>query len=840
MSEEFDVVAILVFETWPILFFYIDSILRRNQRSTSINDYIFSGAAFAGFLVLTAPNMDIADWMLLDSPMLQTLGLAALGGLAMAVNCYFRMKCMDAWSEISEQRNLSLSTFKRGLLTEAGVRALAAPVLIGALFYSGQAIPDADLSNLLLLAFVGVAILALGSLLYDLSVYSADNASISALWYLMPVGAVVILAVMQGRLLNQYEAVASALIVSSNIFLALRYPLRSSLLVLFVSVCLIGIWILFAPVSPIENYYDLLGVSTVFFVLLATFALDRSTSLNRERESLLGEFNEQVISVLESAPKAGEQKADDGYLAQLKHYSLLNIHSFLRAFKNSNNLMRSQEQVEQEKHNILNALKDDSEQRERVLSLFKIGDKLQTMESDRIAPEEFIILTLLGATNVFFSLIFRPDTLSAGLFALIVGTSMIYLILIIAERDRYAQIRHDHALVCTNLIDYINNRVESALPSSEIQATEQEITQAIQHKATKLNTLGRAYWIFGVFTFLFAGFGYAFLYESLQQHRALETSPLTSTRSVNDTQINIALLDWPTAQIKSHILAGIINQHTELTASVVSVSSEQAFQAMGDEQGIVDIHPDLWVENNPGLIRRYVKAFGTVSLGKQVTTGTQGLCYTDAGDSSLQRLSIHQLTSSTIAKRFDLSGDGKGDIWVGAKGWASVEIEKRRLSAYGLDALYKFHEFDPDVLKMLVSRNSELSTPSLFFCYYPDALFANSQTHFIDEEEHDPELWPAILKKHSGQPPEAGTAWPDTHISLAYRTSIENRSHELLHLLNSFNIDNHELVEMLSAFESGQPVEAIAQQWIKDHQDIVLEWLTGFQIESEAKAASMN
>ena len=299
ISEEFDVIAILVFETWPILFFIVDSALRRKKRKVSINDYIFTGAAFAGFIVLTAPNLDLADWLLFDNPMLTTLGLAGLGGLAMAVTCFYRMKTMDAWSEVSESQNLNMSNLKRGLLTEAGSRTISATLLIIALMLSGQEIPATDPTNLLLLLFVGIVILALAGLLYDLSVFTADNASISALWYLMPVGAVTIIALMQGRLLNQYEAVASILIVASNIFLVLKYPLRSSLLVLFVAVCSIGIWVLFAPVSPIKSYYDLLAVSTIFFVLLATFALERTTALNRERESLLGEFNEQVIGILE-------------------------------------------------------------------------------------------------------------------------------------------------------------------------------------------------------------------------------------------------------------------------------------------------------------------------------------------------------------------------------------------------------------------------------------------------------------------------------------------------------------------------------------------------------------
>ncbi len=828
VSEDFDVIAILVFETWPILFFYIDSILRRSKRNTSINDYVFSGAAFAGFLVLTAPNVDIADWLLLDSPMLETMGLAALGGLAMAVNCYFRMKCMDAWSEVSDSKKLNLSSFKRGLLTETGVRLVAAPLLIAALWISGEAIPAFDLSNVLLLMFVGVAILALGSLLYDLSVFSAENASISALWYLMPVGAVLILAIMQGRMLNQYEAVASVLIVSSNIFLGLRYPLRSSLLVLFVSVCSIGIWILFAPVSAIDSYYDLLAVSTVFFALLATFALDRTTSLNRERESLLGEFSEQVFGVLELHDKNDRSAETVAYVGKIKQYVLWNLHSFVRAFSNFKQLDSNQLRAEKLKYALLPMLENKPAERDRILELFKVGNKLMTMESDRIPAEEFVILLFLGAANVFFSLVFRPETLSAGLFALIVGASVIYLLLIIYERDRYAQIRHDHALVCTNLMRYIKSRSAEPQVENDISLAMQQVDDAIATKSASSGTRGQAYWIFSIFALLFVGFGYSFLYESLQQQRSFESSPLVSTRTTHETKVNIALLDWPSAQIKGHILAGIINQHTELDAAMISMSSKQVFREMDDEEGSVDIHPDLWLENNSKFIRRYVRAFGSVSLGKQAVTGSQGLCYTDIGLGHKQ-LSYADLTKDGFASHFDLNGDNKGDIWVGTADWTSADVEKRRLSAYGLSASYRYHTFDQDILNMLIERNNQSGVPSLFFCYYPDALFMNQHVHFLDEAPHDAALWQKINRDYA-EVPGMGTAWPKTEIRVAYRAGLAKKSHELVTLLNHFKIENEQSVVMLAKLRAGETPENIADGWIESHQDLILEWLTGFDL----------
>lgn len=830
-SEEFDVIAILVFETWPILFFLIDSVLRRDKRKVSINDYIFSGAAFAGFIVLTVPNMDLADWMLFDSPMLTTLGLAGLGGLAMSVNCYFRMKCMDAWSDISSAQNLGLSDFKRGLLTETGVRLIAAPLLIVALFLSGQEIPTAEPTTLLLLAFVGIVILALGSLLYDLSVFSAENASISALWYLMPVGAVVILAFMQGRLLNQYEAVASVLIVASNIFLVLRYPLRSSLLILFVSVCSIGIWILFTPVSSLDSYYDLLAVSTIFFVLLATFALERTTALNRERESLLGEFNEHVMAILERLSDSDKRADSALYIANIKLYVFLNLHSFVRAFKNIFQLTDTQNSVEKLKYLILPALKEDKDTRAQLLGLFRVGDKLQTMESDRLPPEEFVILIFLGAANIFFSLIFRPETLSSSLFALIVSTSMIYLLLIIIERDKYSLIRHDHALISTNLMTYVQG-CQKAEHLEEMAVAEKEITIAIKEKSTTRETRARSYWIFSVFAFLFVGFAYAFFVASLQQDRSIENSPLTSTYTYTEREANvsIALLDWPSAQIKGYILAEIINEHTKLSATMIALSNTLAFKEMDDNNGAVDIHPELWIENNGDSIRRYVDAFGTVTIGNKSVIGSQGLCYTEFEKIGPSSLTITQLSTPKMTKKYDLSGDGKGDIWIGENGWASTEIEQRRLSSYGLDLHYNLHVFDSEVLDMLLERNNQKQLPSLFFCYYPDDVFMENNVHFIDDSVHNEKYWDAIIHSQNDSLPKKGTSWPQTKIQIAYRSSLSDEQYELKTLLNRFFISNKELVRMLALVKKGKSTEDVAKQWITLNRDTILEWLTGFPL----------
>lgn len=824
-SQEFDVIAILIFEAWPIVFFYIDSTLRKKHRATTASDYIFSAAAFAGFIVLMSPNLDITDWLLLESPMINTILLAGLGGLAMAVNCYARMKCMDAWSAISDENQLELTSLDKALLTESGVRSVAAPIMLTILFLFGDLTNQFDHFDYFLVAFTGIFILALGSLLYDLSVFSAANASVSVFWYFMPVGAVIILALLQGRLLNQYEAVASVLIVSANIFLGLRYPLRSSLLMLFSAVCLVGIWILFAPSYPIDSYYDLLAVSTIFFVLLGTFALERTTTLNRERERLLIEFNESVMLLI-SYPVPDNEKPD-GYKTRLNEYITKHLYIFLRVFPNMTQMRETQLSIQNIKKELFASTQNNTNYRSRLLDSFQIGQKLVTMESDRIPPEELVILILLGATNVFFSLIFRPESFSTALFALILATSVIFLILVINERNQYTQIRHDQSLVCRNLLNQA-----ARFKTEEISENDDDsliaINRCLSMKTATSENNGQNYWIFGVFVFLFFGFGYGFLYETLDDVKRDESTPIHSQRDLINAELNIALLDWPSAQVKAHILATIINQHTELRAQLVKVGHEQAFKQMGQQSGSIDVHPDIWVANNTDLIRRYVRAFESIKFGNGTTQGKQGLCYTNF--SGLPSLSIEDLSTQEIARQFDLSGNGKGDIWVGSKGWASVAIEKRRLNAYQLKDSYDYHVFDLDLLNQLLHRNNQNAQSSLFFCYYPDALFSDSNVHFIKEQQYDNALWTSIIKENEGMKLAEGTSWPQTQIKLGYRTQLNERSPELLKLLDRFVIDNAELVTMMSEVEQGKDIETLSQQWVDNHKDLVLEWLTGFTL----------
>ena len=65
----------------------------------------------------------------------------------------------------------------------------------------------------------------------------------------------------------------------------------------------------------------------------------------------------------------------------------------------------------------------------------------------------------------------------------------------------------------------------------------------------------------------------------------------------------------------------------------------------------------------------------------------------------------------------------------------------------------------------------EHQQPSLFFCYYPDALFSNANVQFVDEAPHNEAHWLSITRSAEDNDDLRGTSWPRTEIKIGTRGS---------------------------------------------------------------------
>ncbi len=289
----------------------------------------------------------------------------------------------------------------------------------------------------------------------------------------------------------------------------------------------------------------------------------------------------------------------------------------------------------------------------------------------------------------------------------------------------------------------------------------------------------------------------------------------------------IGVPNWTTVQATAHVLKTILEDNLGLEVELENGTNPIVFEAM--DKGSMHVHPEVWLPNQQNLYQTYVEQKGTVIKNPNSVISFQGMCVTKHTADTLGISSITDLTNPAIAKEFDSNGDGKGEIWIGATGWASTNVEKIRAKSYGYDQILELQEMDETLaitnLDAAVTQNKNF----VFFCYTPHHMFALYDLVPLKEPPHDPEKW------HTLQPTDdpdwleksmAGVAWKDTLLHIHYAKSLETSQPEAASVLSkvAFNTDDvsgwaYEVTVNKKSHED------LARDWVNANVDRVDEWL---------------
>ena len=98
------------------------------------------------------------------------------------------------------------------------------------------------------------------------------------------------------------------------------------------------------------------------------------------------------------------------------------------------------------------------------------------------------------------------------------------------------------------------------------------------------------------------------------------------------------------------------------------------FQAMHQGKGDIDVHPDVWLPNQESFTKKYVDKEKTVTLSKNAYEGNQGFCVWNKFGKANNINDIAGLGRPDVAKKMD--SNGKGQMWMGAPGWASANVNQ--------------------------------------------------------------------------------------------------------------------------------------------------------------------
>ena len=169
-------------------------------------------------------------------------------------------------------------------------------------------------------------------------------------------------------------------------------------------------------------------------------------------------------------------------------------------------------------------------------------------------------------------------------------------------------------------------------------------------------------------------------------------SPVIGMASAKAADIVVGVPNWPSAAATANILKVVLEDNLGLEVELQNGTNPVIFEAM--DSGSMHVHPEVWLPNQANLHGKFVQEKGTVRMTPAGVPSFQGMCVTKASAERTGIASIADLADPDMAKNFDSNGDGLGEVWVGASGWASTNIEKIRAKSYGYDETMELLEMD--------------------------------------------------------------------------------------------------------------------------------------------------
>ena len=165
-----------------------------------------------------------------------------------------------------------------------------------------------------------------------------------------------------------------------------------------------------------------------------------------------------------------------------------------------------------------------------------------------------------------------------------------------------------------------------------------------------------------------------------------------SAASAQAADIVIGVPNWPSVAATASILKVVLEEKFGLELELQNGTNPVIFEAM--DSGSMHVHPEVWLPNQANLHEKFVKTKRTVGMSPNGVPSFQGMCVTKATAERTGAKHIADLADPDMAKNFDSNGDGRGEVRIGASGWASTNVEKIRAKSYGYDETMELLEMD--------------------------------------------------------------------------------------------------------------------------------------------------
>jgi glycine betaine/proline transport system substrate-binding protein len=303
------------------------------------------------------------------------------------------------------------------------------------------------------------------------------------------------------------------------------------------------------------------------------------------------------------------------------------------------------------------------------------------------------------------------------------------------------------------------------------------------------------------------------------------TSPVASAAE----SVNIGAPSWTGAQAIAALLQAVVVERIGGEADLVPGNNATIFQGMDQGKGDIDVHPDVWLPNQQSFTKKYVDGKGTVELSKNPYEGNQGFCVPENFGKANNITDIADLGRPDVAMKMDSDGDGKGEMWIGAPGWASANVNEVKVRDYDLLSFIEPVRAEESVKTARIKDAIAKDEGYAFYCYKPHAVWYMFDVVMLTEPKFDPAKYKMLQPSDSPDwYKESSVATKDAlkNVQIAWSKSLKGRSPAIVEFFERFSLTADDVSSF--AYEisgKGRKASEVASEWIAKNPERVDAWL---------------
>ncbi|MGB7243415.1 MAG: glycine betaine ABC transporter substrate-binding protein [Sulfitobacter sp.] len=289
--------------------------------------------------------------------------------------------------------------------------------------------------------------------------------------------------------------------------------------------------------------------------------------------------------------------------------------------------------------------------------------------------------------------------------------------------------------------------------------------------------------------------------------------------------VKIGVPSWTGAQAIAYVLGEVVTSRIGGTVEYVPGNNATIFQAMDQGKGDIDVHPDVWLPNQESFTKKYVDEAGTVTLSSNPYEGNQGFCVSKDFGTANNVTDIADLGRPEVAALMDSDGNGKGEMWIGAPGWASANVNEVKTRDYGLLDFIEPIRAEESVKTARIKDSIAKGEGYAFYCYKPHAVWFMFDVEMLTEPTFDAAKYTMIQPSDDADWYEkSSVATKDAlkQVQIAWSNSLVDRSPAIADFFSNFALTADDVSAL--AFEisaNGVEPAAAAKAWVAENSDRV-------------------